>query len=51
MAEAPPTTSEETLPMAASGDRPDKEKVIKEVFSSALWHYTVHKYIGDIVQG
>ena len=29
----------------------EREKAMKEVFSSALWHYTVHKYIGDIVQG
>ena len=50
MAQVPPTASEETMPMAASGDRPDKAKVIKDVFSSALFYYTVHKYIGDIVQ-
>ena len=51
MAEAPPKASEETMLTAASEDRPDKEKVIKEVFSSALFYYTVHKYIGDIVEG
>ena len=26
------------------------DKVIKEAFSSAIWYYTIHKYIGDIVQ-
>ena len=29
----------------------DRDKVMKEVFSSVLWYYTVHKYIGDIVEG
>ena len=51
MAQAPPTFSEKTMLMTESGDRPDKVKVIKDVFSSALWYYTVHKYIGDVVEG
>ena len=29
----------------------EKEKRLKEVFSSPHWYYPVHKYIGDIVQG
>ena len=45
MAEGPPAASKETE------HRPDRDKVIKQVFSSALWYYTIHKYIEDIVQG
>ena len=29
----------------------DEKETIKDVFSSALWYYPVHKYVGDIVQG
>ena len=29
----------------------DDEDIIKRVFSSVVWRYPVHKYIGDIVQG
>ena len=29
----------------------NRDKVMKEVFSSVLWYNTVHKYIGDIVEG
>ena len=49
MAEGPPAASKETK--RETEHRPDRDKVIKRVFSSALWYYTVHKYIGDIVQG
>ena len=29
----------------------DRDKVMKEVFSSVLLYYTVYKYIEDIVEG
>ena len=29
----------------------DRERRIKEVFTSVQWYYPVHKCIGDIVQG
>ena len=31
--------------------RADRDKVMKEVFSPVLWHYTVYKYIEDTVEG
>jgi len=37
-----PTTEEMTLHVAT-------EKC-KKLFGSALWHYPIHKFIGDIVQ-
>ena len=52
MAEGPPAASKpETILVTEYRPRPEREVVIKQVYSSALWYYPVHKYIGDIVQG
>ena len=48
MAEGPPAASKETVRKIEQ--RPDKDEIIKQVFSSALWYNPVHKYIADIVQ-
>lgn len=39
-------------PSAAPQDarQAEKERLIKQMFSNPIFHYTVHKGIGDIVQ-
>lgn len=54
MAQGTPTASQETSTASQAtidAKPPSKEEVIRKVFSSAIWNYSVHKYIGDIVQG
>ena len=51
MAEGSPAASGSGIVRVTERRMFDDEDIIKKVFSSALWYYSVHKYIGDIVQG